>query len=101
MDTPEQNAGQAVPGTEAVGIGVAVEGPLVDGMGQRVEASTDADVGGVAIQHLSGDGDPSDAAPAAIDHKSMLHDLLAELAHVEHMGKSEIAAVLAKFRALV
>lgn len=56
--------------------------------------ATEADVGGVSAQN-------HDGAAALPDHESLLRKLLDELECVEHMGKSEIASVLAKFRALV
>ncbi|VVE54538.1 hypothetical protein [Pandoraea anhela] len=69
--------------------------------------ATEADVAGVTDKigpdldaTLTVAGNPD--GPAALpDHGTLLHRLLEELEHVEHMGKSEIAAVLDKFRALL
>lgn len=106
MSVDDQGNIQETSGTAIVAVGVATEGPTDESVGRRIDSGdepvTEADVGGVAIHTNAGGEDPNLAPPAkVVDHKSLLHGLLDELAHVEHMGKSEIAAVLAKFRALV
>ncbi|MBN9093900.1 hypothetical protein [Pandoraea pnomenusa] len=62
--------------------------------------ATEADVAGVSGQFESSP-DMREGPATLPGHESLLYKLLSELEHVEHMGKSEVAAVVAKFRALV
>ncbi|MCI3206555.1 MULTISPECIES: hypothetical protein [Pandoraea] len=96
METQDQPLTVIAAGTPVPVEGFGVTNAVLTGPSDAAGATiaTEADVGGVSAQNQDG--------PAALpDHESLMRKLLEELEYVEHMGKSEIASVLAKFRALV